>query len=93
VKKLSGQLVARLTYALRQANEREMTKDAFIRLLTDTVKSEEMYCNLPEGEKPVPKGSHPRVENLDAATLEMMNVMLPWSSYYVPSPGKIIGTA
>ncbi len=93
MKKLSGQLIARLVHVLRRANESEMDKATLIKLITDTINSEEMYCDLPEGERAAPEGSHPRIENLDQGSIETMNVMLPWSSYFVVNGNKIIGSA
>ena len=93
MKKVSGQLIAKLLHVLKYANEVEISKDEFLDRIIKTLTIEDLYCQIPDNEPAVSQGSHPRIERLEKSALETLNVMLPWSSYFVLNTNQIVGSA
>lgn len=93
MKKISGQLIARVLHVFRYANEVEVSKEELLSRIKAVVEREDPYCEIFDDEPPVARGTHPRLENLGRSSLETLNVLLPWSSYFVLSSNQIIGSA
>ena len=95
MKKLSGDFLARLLYLLQHANEKEMDAEELVRGFSDVVRcAENLYCTMIVNDKKADdEHVHKRLELLDPSSLEKLDAMLPWSSYFNFNGNKSLGTA
>lgn len=94
MQKLSGEFLARLLLILQNANERQMDAEELIKNMAEAAKStENLYCETVVNSKSADdKGVHKRLDLLDSASLEKLNAMLSWSSYFNFAGTKTLGT-
>lgn len=94
MQKLSGEFLARLLLILQNANERQMDVDELIKNMAEAARStENLYCETVVNSKSADdKGAHKRLDLLDSASLEKLNAMVPWSSYFNFGGTKTLGT-
>jgi 2-polyprenyl-3-methyl-5-hydroxy-6-metoxy-1,4-benzoquinol methylase len=93
MKKVSGEFMSRLLWAVQQCNLQERSPDEVKDLLMSALDARDLYVEIPDDEKPsaVTADVATRMISFDDANLQRLNAMLPWSSFVTLSGGGVVG--
>lgn len=93
MKKVSGEFLSKLLWALQQCNLQERTPEEVRELLLASLDVRDLYVEVPDNAPPsLDVQRHvPRLVSFDQANLERLNTLLPWSSFVNLGPRGVIG--
>jgi len=92
MKKVSGEFLSRLLWAVQQCNTEERTREEVEQMLLSSLDAADLYVEVPEQTaKPPSNAAGMRMATFDTGNLERLNALLPWSSFSWVGEGAALG--
>jgi 2-polyprenyl-3-methyl-5-hydroxy-6-metoxy-1,4-benzoquinol methylase len=93
MKRVSGEFLSRLLWAVQQCNVAERTPEEIKSLLLAALDVRDLYVDMPSAEAATPasQAPAPRRVSFDDGNLQRLNAMLPWSSFSTMGQGALLG--
>ena len=94
MKRVSGEFLSRLLWAVQQCNMAERSQEEVKSLLLAALDAKELYVDMPDGNslESSSGGRLPRQVSFDQGNLQRLNAMLPWGSFSSLGEGALLGS-
>ncbi len=91
MKKVSGEFLSRLLWAVQRCNTEEHAVEQVREMLLSALDAADLYVEVAPSEPGPDAGIGQRLPTFDAANLERLNALLPWSSFAWIGPDAVLG--